>query len=95
MVAQLKVHSPRGELVVINVCSTEEQMKSITVKRLGEIIIKELRVENSEVRMVHQGQSLQESYTLGHYEVRHMSTVQTIFILLGGTRLLWTLSWEK
>lgn len=84
MVQQLKVLSPRGQLMVIDVCSSEEELRSMTVTRLADIVIKSLRVENAEVRMVYDGKSLQESDTLGHYNIKHMSSIQTTFIVLGG-----------
>lgn len=83
MVVQLKVNTPRGDDVFVDVCEDERELSKITVEKLGFIVSKTLRIE-SKLWLVYQGETLEGSKTLAYYKIHHMSKVQSVLVLPGG-----------
>ncbi|XP_055014812.1 uncharacterized protein LOC129410512 [Boleophthalmus pectinirostris] len=83
MVIQVKVSTPRGQDILIDVCPSADRLKHVTVKQLREMIARRLAI-GGDVRMVFQGKPLDDCYTLRHYNIGHMSKIQTLLTLPGG-----------
>ncbi|XP_033466045.2 polyubiquitin-like [Epinephelus lanceolatus] len=77
---QLKVHVIIGEKKTIDLCDTEEQLKSITVLQLKEKIIEEFgdQWQPSDLRLFCDGRELEEPALLSQCRIRHMSTILVV-----------------
>ncbi|XP_049923166.1 uncharacterized protein LOC126404174 isoform X2 [Epinephelus moara] len=83
---QLKVRLGTGEKQIINLCDTEEQLRSITVLQLKEKIAEEfgLHWHPSDFRLMSCDGSVQEPALLSEYGISHMSDICVVQILQGG-----------
>uniref|UniRef100_A0AAQ5ZDT1 Ubiquitin-like domain-containing protein n=2 Tax=Amphiprion TaxID=80969 RepID=A0AAQ5ZDT1_AMPOC len=84
---QVVVHGLRGEKMTIDLCNTEEQMKSMTVEQLKEKILQRLPGEAGQdnVRLVFTDKQLDgDSSLLTEYGVQHMSVIHMVLKVPGG-----------
>ncbi|XP_049425163.1 polyubiquitin-like [Epinephelus fuscoguttatus] len=83
---QLKVHGIRGEMKTIDLCDTEEQLRSITVQQLKEKIKEEFgyQWQPSELHLIYSGRQLEEHALLSQCLISHRSTIQVSLRLRGG-----------
>uniref|UniRef100_A0A672FGW8 Ubiquitin-like domain-containing protein n=1 Tax=Salarias fasciatus TaxID=181472 RepID=A0A672FGW8_SALFA len=80
---QIKVHGPRGEKKIIDLCEKEEQLEKMSVLLLKKIIVQQLSI-NGDLRLVFHGETMEESSMLSTYSIKHMSTIYMILVLPGG-----------
>ncbi|KAL7375165.1 hypothetical protein ABVT39_012968 [Epinephelus coioides] len=83
MVIQLKVHDPRGQQHIIDVCDGQEDMEKITVQQLKKKIAHILKMHD-DFRMVFRTEPLEEAYLLSQFKIKHMSTVHMLLMVTGG-----------
>ncbi|XP_042367989.1 probable ubiquitin carboxyl-terminal hydrolase 5 isoform X1 [Plectropomus leopardus] len=84
---QVIVHGVKGQKVTIDLCNTEEQMKSITVLQLREKIAEKLPETKGDgaVRLIFTDKSLDDdSKKLSEYGVQHMSLIMIVLKVPGG-----------
>uniref|UniRef100_A0A3Q1EJZ8 Ubiquitin-60S ribosomal protein L40-like n=1 Tax=Acanthochromis polyacanthus TaxID=80966 RepID=A0A3Q1EJZ8_9TELE len=84
---QVVVHGLRGEKMIIDLCNTEEQMKSMTVLQLKKKIFQKLPegVGSDDLRLIFGDQALDEDSTLlCKYGVQHLSTIHIVIKVPGG-----------
>ncbi|XP_044039314.1 uncharacterized protein zgc:194655 [Siniperca chuatsi] len=84
---QVVVNGLRGEKMMIDLCNTEEQMRSMTVLQLKEKIAQKLPENNGEetLRLIFADKSLDEdSKLLSDYGIQHMSLIMIVMRVPGG-----------
>ncbi|XP_008281577.1 ubiquitin-like protein-NEDD8-like protein RUB3 [Stegastes partitus] len=84
---QVCVNGVRGEKMMVDLCNTEEQMKSMTVGQLREKIGKKLPdgVGLEQLRMIFTDKALEEDETLlTAYGIQHMSVIHLVIKVPGG-----------
>ncbi|KAM7003325.1 uncharacterized protein LKV04_004408 [Tautogolabrus adspersus] len=84
---QVVVKGLRGETVTIDLCNTDEQMKSITVQQLKEKIAQKLPdiAGVDALRLIFSDKPLEEdSELLSKYGVQHMSLIMLVLKVQGG-----------
>uniref|UniRef100_A0A8C5EWH5 Ubiquitin-like domain-containing protein n=1 Tax=Gouania willdenowi TaxID=441366 RepID=A0A8C5EWH5_GOUWI len=84
---QVEVYGLRGEKMVVDLCNTEEQMKSMTVLQLKEKILERLPEAAGEesLRLVFTDKMLDGDTTLlTSYGVQHMSVIHMVLKVPGG-----------
>ncbi|XP_076581239.1 uncharacterized protein LOC143317145 [Chaetodon auriga] len=84
---QVTVHGLRGEKMIIDLCNTEEQMKSMTVLQLKEKIAQRLPESAGEeaLRLIFTDKMLDGNSTLlSEYGIQHMSVIQMVMKVPGG-----------
>ncbi|XP_029941823.1 NEDD8-like isoform X1 [Salarias fasciatus] len=88
---QVMVHGLRDEKLLIDLCNTEEQMKSMTVLQLKEKISEKLPDNAGEdaLRLVFTDKPLDEDHKpLSEYGIQHMSVIHMILKVPGGEAVL-------
>ncbi|KAL7374669.1 hypothetical protein ABVT39_005059 [Epinephelus coioides] len=82
----INVRGIDGKLSIIDLCDTEEQLKSITVLQLKEKIIEQFgyQWQPSDLRLIYSGRELEEPALLSQYGISHMSTMHVLRRLRGG-----------
>uniref|UniRef100_A0A3B3Z8I8 Ubiquitin-like domain-containing protein n=1 Tax=Periophthalmus magnuspinnatus TaxID=409849 RepID=A0A3B3Z8I8_9GOBI len=76
-----------GKSAIVDVCQTEEQFRSLTVRDLKTKIRQQLDwTSDYDFRLIFQCETLEDDHLLSHYGIRHLSTIQAVLILLGGER---------
>ncbi|XP_053272325.1 uncharacterized protein zgc:194655 [Pleuronectes platessa] len=84
---QVVVNGLRGEKMTINLCNTEEQMKSMTVLQLKEKIEEKLPTsgEGDNLRLIFTNKVLDGDFTLlSDYGIQHKSVIQMVVRVPGG-----------
>ncbi|XP_033182399.1 ubl_ubiquitin_like domain-containing protein [Anabas testudineus] len=84
---QVMVHGLRGEKMIVELCNTEEQMKSMTVKQLKERIAQRLPDTTGEesLRLIFTDKMLDgDDSLLSSYGIQHMSVIQMVVRVPGG-----------
>ncbi|XP_034471468.1 uncharacterized protein zgc:194655 [Hippoglossus hippoglossus] len=84
---QVVVHGLRGEKMTVDLCNTEEQMKSMTVLQLKEKIAEKLPQSGGEeaLRLIFTDKMLDGDFTLlSDYGIQHMSVIQMALKVPGG-----------
>ncbi|TWW63019.1 hypothetical protein D4764_03G0000270 [Takifugu flavidus] len=84
---QVLVCGIRGEKKTIDLCNTEEQMKSMTVKQLREKIAEKIpeTADETAIRLIFTDKMLElDSDLLSTYGIQHMSIIQMVMRLPGG-----------
>ncbi|XP_073331287.1 uncharacterized protein [Pagrus major] len=84
---QVIVHGLRGEKMMIDLCNTEEQMKSMTVQQLKEKIAQKLpdTAGQDALRLIFTDKALDDdSDLLSGYGIQHMSVIQLVIKVPGG-----------
>uniref|UniRef100_A0A3Q3MEE0 Ubiquitin-like domain-containing protein n=1 Tax=Mastacembelus armatus TaxID=205130 RepID=A0A3Q3MEE0_9TELE len=84
---QVVVHGLRGEKMVIDLCNTEEQMQSMTVKQLKEKIAQRLPESTGEeaLRLIFADKMLDgDSTLLSTYGIQQMSNIHMVMRVPGG-----------
>ncbi|XP_074518514.1 uncharacterized protein LOC141784566 [Halichoeres trimaculatus] len=84
---QVVVHGPRGEKLLIDLCNTDEQMKSMTVLQLKEKIAERLpeTAGVEAMRLIFTDKELNnDSEKLSTYGVQHMSVIMMVLRVKGG-----------
>ncbi|XP_040887044.1 NEDD8-like [Toxotes jaculatrix] len=84
---QVMVHGFRGEKMVVDLCNTEEQMKSMTVLQLKEKIAKKLPegAGVEVIRLIFVDKELDEdTKLLSEYGIQHMSVIHMVVRVPGG-----------
>ncbi|XP_060922121.1 uncharacterized protein zgc:194655 [Limanda limanda] len=86
---QVVVHGLRGEKMTIDLCNTEEQMKTMTVEQLKEKIAEKLPQSmgggEQALRLIFTDKMLDGNDTLlSEYGIQHMSVIQMALRVPGG-----------
>ncbi|XP_033466125.1 uncharacterized protein LOC117246373 [Epinephelus lanceolatus] len=84
---QVVVHGFRGEKVTIDLCNTEEQMKSITVLQLKDKIAEKVPANKGveAIRLIFTDKALDDDKKkLSEYGVQHMSIILMVLKVPGG-----------
>uniref|UniRef100_A0A671UXE1 Ubiquitin-like domain-containing protein n=1 Tax=Sparus aurata TaxID=8175 RepID=A0A671UXE1_SPAAU len=84
---QVVVHGVRGEKLMIDLCNTEEQMKSMTVRQLKDKIAEKLPggAGNDSLRLIFTDKMLDgDSDLLSGYGIQHMSVIHVVMKVPGG-----------
>ncbi|CAN9509612.1 unnamed protein product [Ophioblennius macclurei] len=84
---QVMVHGLRDEKLLIDLCNTEEQMKSMTVLQLKEKIAERLpdTADEDDLRLIFTDKPLDDDdKPLSEYGVQHMSVIHMILKVPGG-----------
>ncbi|XP_062301065.1 uncharacterized protein LOC134006024 [Scomber scombrus] len=86
---QVVVHGIRGEKMVIDLCNTEEQMQSMTVKQLKEKIAERLPgnagVSLENVRLIFADRMLDDDCSpLSEYGIQQQSSIHMVIKVPGG-----------
>ncbi|XP_029382083.1 polyubiquitin [Echeneis naucrates] len=84
---QVMVHGMRGEKLVIDLCNTEEQMKSMTVLQLKSKIAEKLPIPEGEetLRLIFTDKALDDDSTkLSDYGIQHLSVIHMVIRVPGG-----------
>uniref|UniRef100_A0A672ZEM2 Ubiquitin-like domain-containing protein n=1 Tax=Sphaeramia orbicularis TaxID=375764 RepID=A0A672ZEM2_9TELE len=84
---QVVVIGFKGEKLTIDLCNTEEQMKSMTVLQLKEKIFVKFpnNAELENIRLIFTDKCLDDDSTLlSTYGVQHMSVIQMVIKVPGG-----------
>ncbi|XP_070849705.1 uncharacterized protein [Chaetodon trifascialis] len=84
---QVTVHGLRGEKMMIDLCNTEEQMRSMTVLQLKEKIEQRLPVSagGEVLRLIFTDKMLDgDSTLLSSYGIQHLSVIQMVVKVPGG-----------
>ncbi|XP_070786158.1 uncharacterized protein [Enoplosus armatus] len=82
---QILLSGLRGEKMMIDLCNTEEQMKSMTVLQLKEKIAQRLPAGQEALRLIFTDKMLEEdSKLLSDYGIQHMSVIHMVMTLPGG-----------
>ncbi|XP_069575059.1 NEDD8 [Brachyistius frenatus] len=84
---QVVVNGLRGEKIMIDLCNTEEQMNSMTVKQLRENMAQKLpeNIGEGNVRLIFTDKVLDENEKLlSHYGIQHMSVLHMVMKVPGG-----------
>ncbi|KAM3590769.1 uncharacterized protein V6R79_016314 [Siganus canaliculatus] len=84
MCLQVNVHFPTAEQRIIDVCQTKEQLKDLTVLDLKKKITPHCSLGGN-IRLVHKSSLLEEQATLESVGIKHMSIIQTLLKLQGGS----------
>ncbi|XP_028998605.1 polyubiquitin [Betta splendens] len=87
---QVVVHGLRGEKMIVDLCNTEEQMKSMTVKQLKEKIAQRLPESAGEenLRLIFTDKMLDGDDTkLSDYGIQQMSVIHMVMKVPGGLLL--------
>ncbi|XP_071315108.1 uncharacterized protein [Trachinotus anak] len=84
---QVMVHGLRGEKMLVDLCNTDEQMKSMTVLQLKEKIAERLPDTAGEenLRLIFTDKMLDgDCALLSNYGIQHMSVIQMVVRVPGG-----------
>ncbi|KAJ0001216.1 hypothetical protein NQD34_006236, partial [Periophthalmus magnuspinnatus] len=85
-VYQVKVNNPRGEMQIVDVCQTEEQFRSLTVRDLKTKIRQQLDWTSGTILCIHLVcfDRLEDDHLLSHYGIQHLSIIQIVLLVDGG-----------
>uniref|UniRef100_A0A3P9D9P6 Ubiquitin-like domain-containing protein n=1 Tax=Maylandia zebra TaxID=106582 RepID=A0A3P9D9P6_9CICH len=86
---QVVVHGLRGEKMMIDLCNTDEQFQSMTVKQLKEKISQRLPETAGEeaLRLIFTDKMLDGSeIKLSEYGIQHMSVIHMVMKVPGGLK---------
>ncbi|KAM4612213.1 ubiquitin-ribosomal protein eL40 fusion protein [Polymixia lowei] len=89
-VYQVIVMGFKGEKMVIDLCNTEEQMKSMTVLQFKEKIAQRMPSggNGDNLRLIFTDKMLEENETLlSSYGIQHQSVIQMVIKVPGGLRV--------
>ncbi|CAK6952969.1 uncharacterized protein LOC121640354 isoform X3 [Scomber scombrus] len=85
---QVKIFGLGGDMKMVNLCNTEEQMRSMTVKQLKDKIIErfpEYGVHSDNIRLIFTNKDLHvDSALLSEYGITHLSVIQMVMKIPGG-----------
>uniref|UniRef100_A0AAQ6IQV9 Ubiquitin-like domain-containing protein n=1 Tax=Anabas testudineus TaxID=64144 RepID=A0AAQ6IQV9_ANATE len=84
---QVKVFGLSDEMKIIDLCSTEEEMKRFTVRQLREKILQKfgIKLGSGELRLIFTSQTLDDdSALLSSYGIQHMSVIHLVVSVPGG-----------
>ncbi|XP_072232384.1 ubiquitin-like protein NEDD8 [Leuresthes tenuis] len=84
---QVEVYGLRGEKMLIDLCNTEEQMKTMTVLQLKEKIVQRLPdgAGMDELRLIFTDKMLDgDSSLLSEYGIQSMSVIHMVIKVPGG-----------
>ncbi|KAM4564811.1 uncharacterized protein V3H82_013931 [Fundulus diaphanus] len=84
---QVVVHGLRGQKLMLDLCNTEEQMKTMTVGQLKERIAEKLpeTAGQENLRLIFTDKELEgDTSLLSDYGIQHMSVVHLVIRVPGG-----------
>ncbi|KAM8746975.1 ubiquitin-like protein ISG15 [Acanthopagrus schlegelii] len=81
---QLRVHGPKGEEKIIDLCDSDRELRKITVTQLRDKVAGALNMSSEEIRIIYRTKPLEETSPLLEYGIKHMSTIHTVLKLPGG-----------
>ncbi|XP_030609186.1 polyubiquitin-like [Archocentrus centrarchus] len=84
---QVVVHGLRGQKMTLDLCNTEEQFKSMTVRQLKEKLAQKLPETTGEeaLRLIFTDQMLDgDDSLLSDYGIQHMSVIHMVMKVPGG-----------
>uniref|UniRef100_A0A3P9D4Z8 Ubiquitin-like domain-containing protein n=1 Tax=Maylandia zebra TaxID=106582 RepID=A0A3P9D4Z8_9CICH len=84
---QVVVHGLRGEKMMIDLCNTDEQFQSMTVKQLKEKNKSEASGDQEALRLIFTDKMLDGSeIKLSEYGIQHMSVIHMVMKVPGGLK---------
>uniref|UniRef100_A0A3Q0REB8 Ubiquitin-like domain-containing protein n=1 Tax=Amphilophus citrinellus TaxID=61819 RepID=A0A3Q0REB8_AMPCI len=87
---QVVVHGLRGQKMTLDLCNTEEQFKSMTVRQLKEKLAQKLpettgKTNKEALRLIFTDQMLDgDDSLLSDYGIQHMSVIHMVMKVPGG-----------